>query len=982
MGDAQRVGIEQLLGESAWVRALAESLVRDPAAADDIVQQTWLAALRSPPDAGRALRPWLRAVVENFARMRRRSEASRAAREEHAAREEQLAAPEELLERIETQRALAALVLELEEPLRSVVVLRFYEGLSSVEIGQRVGVSDGTVRWQLKRGLEKLRERLDRKHGGDRRAWTALLAPLCRPRAAPTLAGGLLAALVLLAVLASGVVVWRATSTEHRSAVELATHGDDARAEGELAGTPRRPVATEVTPNAGPVLPWLSALLADEQGVPLAGAELVLDESSALSGSDGWARMSGGQPEGSWLVATARAVGRVPRVVAFENSVPRVTNLGELRLARAGTLAGRVVDESGRALAGAVVRAERLGSRWLTLEEPPLEEARAMGSLLPADTPQALTDVHGRFEIDALPECFVRLWVSAAGFETSWSEPLSVLGGALADAGELVARARDPLEVLSGRVVDAHGQPVPHAMLEAARQSIRAEFFGDSSQVIRARADEAGRFAIEVDARSTFELAAADARLELRPMVLGSLGAGTQGLELQLSEWRAFEVHARRSDGAAIRELELEFRDARNARPLTAETERWASGRHVAPFVDFTVVVRSRGCAQALLGPFGRDSAPHTAEVELQAAAALSGVVRAGGAPLAGAQLELIAASNAARGGPLALGTLDAPFVGLVDRAWRAQRVRSDEHGAYELALLEPGTWFLRVEASGHAVDWSGPYELGPMSRIAHDVELVRGAALRGRVIDARGAALAGVVVGVSMGDGFVRTQRSASDGQFEFDSLCAGRWQVRRVAEEVRGWSRLDWSPSGAAAPRWDVELSSSLDAEYTLIAEHRESARCEGRLTFDGAPAGPWIVEAAAPGAARARGVVGPRGTFELELAGAGDWSLRARLAERGGPTWELRERMVIERVARWERDLATGSLELRAASAGSESSVRIEWSDARGLSATLTAPITAGAVLHLERVPAGQLSLTLDERAPVVLTLSARAALAVEL
>ncbi|MBZ0153516.1 MAG: hypothetical protein K8J09_18480, partial [Planctomycetes bacterium] len=37
------------LAEMAWVRALARSLLHDPSLADDVAQDTWLAAQTSPP---------------------------------------------------------------------------------------------------------------------------------------------------------------------------------------------------------------------------------------------------------------------------------------------------------------------------------------------------------------------------------------------------------------------------------------------------------------------------------------------------------------------------------------------------------------------------------------------------------------------------------------------------------------------------------------------------------------------------------------------------------------------------------------------------------------------------------------------------------------------------------------------------------------------------------------------------------------------
>ena len=66
------IGIEELLGEAGWLRRLAASLVGDGAQADDLVQETWMAALRRPPRADGEPRPWLARVASNLARNARR----------------------------------------------------------------------------------------------------------------------------------------------------------------------------------------------------------------------------------------------------------------------------------------------------------------------------------------------------------------------------------------------------------------------------------------------------------------------------------------------------------------------------------------------------------------------------------------------------------------------------------------------------------------------------------------------------------------------------------------------------------------------------------------------------------------------------------------------------------------------------------------------------------------------------------------------
>ena len=145
---AQSLKPEVLLAESRWIHALAHSLVGDPGAADDLVQETWIAALRERPGRGRPLRPWLAAVLRRLALQRRRSEGRRERRERDSSAREALPSTHALVERVETQRLLASAVLTLEEPYRTTVLLRYYEGRSSAEIAREQGIPAGTVRWR------------------------------------------------------------------------------------------------------------------------------------------------------------------------------------------------------------------------------------------------------------------------------------------------------------------------------------------------------------------------------------------------------------------------------------------------------------------------------------------------------------------------------------------------------------------------------------------------------------------------------------------------------------------------------------------------------------------------------------------------------------------------------------------------------------------------------------------------------------------
>ncbi len=99
--------LHYILEESRWLTGLARRLVRDPGMADDLVQETMVAALeaeRLPDDAGR--RGWLATVMRRKLAGAKRSGGRRAVRERGAARAEAVAGPDALMEVLEGERLL------------------------------------------------------------------------------------------------------------------------------------------------------------------------------------------------------------------------------------------------------------------------------------------------------------------------------------------------------------------------------------------------------------------------------------------------------------------------------------------------------------------------------------------------------------------------------------------------------------------------------------------------------------------------------------------------------------------------------------------------------------------------------------------------------------------------------------------------------------------------------------------------------------
>ena len=140
-------------------------LARVPyAAVDDLVQDVFLQAYRQLPrlrDPG-AIGGWLAAVSRNAARdYFRRARETAELTDEHAAPGNPDAAAE--------AAGVLRVIRDLPDAYRETLILRLVEGMSGQEISQRTGLSPGSVRVNLHRGMKMLRERLGGKeaHGGE-----------------------------------------------------------------------------------------------------------------------------------------------------------------------------------------------------------------------------------------------------------------------------------------------------------------------------------------------------------------------------------------------------------------------------------------------------------------------------------------------------------------------------------------------------------------------------------------------------------------------------------------------------------------------------------------------------------------------------------------------------------------------------------------------------------------------------------------------
>lgn len=512
---------ETLRQQAGRLRPLVRALV-GAEAANDVLQETWLRAWQRPPRAPGAADGWLRRVATRLSASHRRAEGRRQRREAAVARDTEALSPStaETVERLAVQRAVSAAVMELAEPYRTAVLLRFYHGLSAAEVAQQTGTTAANVRQRTSRGLETMRARLGEELGSAWRRAPALLWFLPPNRAAAPmaaipflvtmtnvrLASVVVSGLCLLAVAVLTVPLFfeePPAGAAGASAVHAAM-GTEPPAPGsgqvEPSTVERTAQATSARPTAPASGPTLRGSVRDDRGRPVAGVEVGLSigpnrqwQSFGVSDSAGAFAANGPlplQPEVALLQATLGSVG-TPPPLQLEVAPPWATIAVQMPAsgpAASGPAApvamlvvapGReqlltVRDQSGFPVAGAKATVRVNG-----LVDFPDSLDLAVEIHVPATT----SDEAGRHHWPLLPLSRTTITVSKPGYRPA---TVAIDADTAGDLPVVLERIEKGTRVVTGVVTNSRGLYVRGAIVGLGHRETRTDEFGGYVLVVEA----------------------------------------------------------------------------------------------------------------------------------------------------------------------------------------------------------------------------------------------------------------------------------------------------------------------------------------------------------------------------------------------------------------------------------------------------------------------------------------------------------------
>lgn len=588
-----------------------------------------------------------------------------------------------------------------------------------------------------------------------------------------------------------------------------------------------------------------------------------------------------------------------------------------LALTPLATVSGTVVDEAGRPVADAVLRAALGRVDWRPGQAPPLP------------LPPARSGPQGEFRLEVRPGRETKLTASHPRF-TSSSLPLPELAPH--------ASRKDVRIVLrqgltgAGKVVDGTGQPIAGAevLLAPVRDpNALPSFDASESFTPPATTDIAGRFVVEHRDPGTYNLIAA-ARGFASTLVPGiELAAGSsQPIDLgtvTLAPGLTLEGFVVDPQGRPIAGAQV-LGGGSSSRWVEDGILSAADGSFSIPDLQrgdkVTLSVSKKGYAGARLSDLEVPRA-EPLRIVLEPGVRITGrVVNEAGDPLANAAISLFRMDNQLVGSMGPAGSFAAMGRSEADGGFVLEPVKAGKH---RIVVIAAG--FVEKEVSGLEVAGSDLEDL--------QIVLSRGAVVAGHVAGPDGKSVAGARVQLVEEEGqfslsrYFNSGQTDADGNYRLEGMAEGQRSIEVQAEgfqrlardlEVRaGDNRLDFTlqaghevsgrvVDGAGEPVAGARvLLGSGEGDFATtfggMGSLEDRSAADGSFRIGGVATGSYAVRAEkegyAPAALGPMAVSGPLQGLKLELVPAG--SVRGRLV--GAELADLQSVSLAARSRRWE-------------------------------------------------------------------------------
>lgn len=648
-----------------------------------------------------------------------------------------------------------------------------------------------------------------------------------------------------------------------------------AQHEGATAG----PVTTKLTDHSDPVLLRLvegasvDVTVMTEARVPLAGATVkVIDLGEHAFETDARGRALVAPVRPGWVTLEAKAPGYAPRTAVTTVGSTGARGTLSIILLPGVAVSGRVVDEAGK----------------------PLAKVRVIAR---GEDGAATTDERGAFTIPALAAGTYTLTALDGEHAPAHSEPVKVAAQPITGIQIMMTAGG----VASGRVLDSAGMPVPHA-------TVRVGGSGNQLGQVASRQTTS-------DARGTYELRGL-ARVKLQARAESEVAA-SRLVELDLE-----------SRATATADLVLDITGT-IAGIVVDEAGKPVPEVTVHAWPDVLAGAPPEAAALAGFSSATTDGVGHFVIRGLPEAAYRLWATRATGsagwgqsstpAKVGDQNARVTLPSPGVLRGKLAITGRGAPTAATVQVGFQPPVPASA--GMFELSDLAPGTY----DVTFHGVEFAERIQRGVVIEAGKTtdlgtVSLVRGRQIAGRVVDARGAGVAGAKVKV--GEQILHADDETQLDQFDALSNvrvaitdAAGEFTVVGIPEKA-GYIDADHPERGRA--RSVVVPPGSADPPVVTLAL-APFGSIAGRVTKRGKPVAGAAVTASIKGANGQVTFAETRadGTFTMSRIAEGTQGLTA--TERGSmqsKTGAVTAVVAAGRTANVTIEIAAGDLSLEVA------------------------------------------------------------------